>query len=188
MVLPGQFGRGSIREMFVGETSSDIQRQLTDPDFHVANFPRDTVDKAPTTAPFGAVGRATTKSHQYEHFMCSADFPADAVEQRGSRPLLSPGAVHYFRAAFQPEVWELYTVKTAAAVVGEQVNFAVGAEARTVPYDAIAVEAGTSGIRTVPGRGHTLAVWTPATNTQPIMLVVKAISSLATDTLGAIDE
>ena len=184
----GQWGNGSLRELFISQTPTELVRELTSKDYHAQDFPRDSQDKSPTTAPLGAVGRATTKTHQYEHFMCSVDFAA-APQKGGNRPRLAAGETHYFRAAFQPEVWEVYIYAGAGAAAGDLLCYATGVEVPTAPYDVLIMALATrSGVETVPGRGHTLTVWTPAANTGLVSVVVKAISSLSGETLGSIVE
>lgn len=177
-----------VKDMFLSRTPTDIQRQLTARDFHTGNFPRDTQDKGPTTAPLGPVARATVTSHNHQIFMCSADYAAQDGMQHGSRNVLAAGQFHTFTAAFLPDHWVLYTVKATGSVATDLLYYAVGVSAPSLPYEVLASTIGVGDMRSVPGRGMELTVWTPASNAGAVGLIAKAISSLQSDTVGAINE
>lgn len=188
MTLPNQ--NGGLRELLIPNDPTEIMRQLSRKDFHAANFPQDSVDKGPTTAPLGPVARVTTKTHQLEYFMCSADFPTDqqTLQNNASRGVLTAGSRHIFRATFQPQYWEIYTFKVASGTVGDLLYYTTLSDAPALPADVLVVTADISVKGNVPGRGLSLCVWTPSGNAGAVSLVARAISNLATSVSGAIDE
>lgn len=172
-----------LKNMFVGTTPEHITQQLTDKNYHVRDFPRDSQDKAPATGPVGPVARANEKTHQYELFICAADVSANG-NLGGSRSALAAGQFHFFRASFAPAQWELYAVGVAANGVDDVLYFAVGSENVTVPYEILKPGKGISDIRTVAGRGTDLAVWTPSTNAAALIVSAKAVRGLSSTAGG----
>lgn len=186
--VPGQWGNGSLREQFLGNTPTDLVENLTQKNWHAKNFPRDSQDKTPYTGPYAPVSHGSTKSHQYELFMLSADFPVGNGIQEASRSQLLAGQTHTFRATFQPSLWEIYTFQFTGSTAGDLMYFDTGIQYPSPPCDVIVMIAGNGDLRRVPGRGDALSVFAPATNAGAIFAVVKAVSALNNDTVGSVTE